>query len=226
MKRLTSDNTFEMNMHQLALNQVYVGKDGWVQYVEGPDRECSVCDLVRAVSETLGVELPMLSDEALSDLMLDWLQYGAEEPEGVVAILYRALCAMAEVRAQLFRYEDTGLEPEEIEAAKERIDIKFALWVSKTWGLADGRLNEILKAEKDGRLVVLPYKIGDLVYRIAVRKKYLNHLMDTPYIKVVEIKTENALKYKSEIGKTVFLTREEAEAALKEVERVREHEGI
>ena len=67
-------------------------------------------------AETLGVELPVLSDEDLSDLMTDWLQYGAEEPEGVVAILYRALCAMAEVRDKLFRYENTGLEPEEIMA--------------------------------------------------------------------------------------------------------------
>ena len=116
MKRLTSGNTFEMNMRQLALNQVYVGKDGWARYVEGPECECSVCDLIRTASETLGVELPILSDEDLSDLMTDWLQYGAEEPEGVVAILYRALCAMAEVRDKLFRYEDTGLEPEEIMA--------------------------------------------------------------------------------------------------------------
>lgn len=116
MKRLTSGNTFEMNMRQLALNQVYVGKDGWARYVEGPECECSVCDLIRTASETLGVELPILSDEDLSDLMTDWLQYGAEEPEGVVAILDRALCAMAEVRDKLFRYEDTGLEPEEIMA--------------------------------------------------------------------------------------------------------------
>ena len=116
MKRLTLGNALEMNMRQLALNQVYVGKDGWARYVEGPECECSVCDLIRTASETLGVELPILSDEDLSGLMMDWLQYGAEEPEGVAAILYRALCAMAEVRDKLFRYEDTGLEPEEIMA--------------------------------------------------------------------------------------------------------------
>jgi len=116
MKRLTLGNALEMNMRQLALNQVYVGRDGWARYVEGPECECSVCDLIRTASETLGVELPILSDEDLSGLMMDWLQYGAEEPEGVAAILYRALCAMAEVRDKLFRYEDTGLEPEEIMA--------------------------------------------------------------------------------------------------------------
>lgn len=41
--------------------------------------------------------------------------------------------------------------------------------------------------------------------------------MHTPYIKMVEIKPENAYKYIDEIGKTAFLTREEAEAALKAV---------
>lgn len=111
MKRLTSDNTVEMNMHELALNQVYIREDGWAQYVKAPDCECSVCDLIRTAAETFGVELPILGDEGLSDLLTDWLKYGEEEPEGVLAILYRALRAMAELRGRLCRYEDTGLEP-------------------------------------------------------------------------------------------------------------------
>ena len=80
------------------------------------------------------------------------------------------------------------------------------------------RAQELAQAEQDGRLIALPYKTGDLVYRIAVRKKYINRSMCTPYIKVIKITTENAHKYKDEIGKTVFLTREEAEVALKKRE--------
>ena len=114
MNRMTSDNTFEMNMIQRALNQVHIGKDGWEQYVEQPDLEYSVCDLIRTSAETLGVEIPILGDEVLADLLVDWLQYGVEEPEGILAILYRALCAMAALRAKLYRYEDTGLEPEQV----------------------------------------------------------------------------------------------------------------
>ena len=114
MNRLTSDNTSEMNMYQLALNQVYIGADGWAWYIKAPDEECRVCDLIRTAAETLGVELPDLSDEDLPGLMTGFLQYGEEVPEGVLAILYRALWAMADVRAKLSRYEDTGLEPEEI----------------------------------------------------------------------------------------------------------------
>ena len=110
MKRLTSDNVFEMNMTELALNQVFV-QDGWAWYRKGPEDECSVCDLIRsAATKGLwqeGIELdPNLTDEELGDVMLDWLQFGEAEPEGVLAILYRALWAMAEVRERLKLYEN------------------------------------------------------------------------------------------------------------------------
>lgn len=114
MNRMTSDNTFEMDMRQLALNQVYIGEDGWAWYVKAPDEECRVCDLIRNAAETLGVGLPIPSDKDLPGLLTSFLQYGEEEPEGVLAILYRALWAMTDLRARLSRYEDTGLEPEEI----------------------------------------------------------------------------------------------------------------
>lgn len=114
MNRLTSDNTFEMDMHQLALNQAYIGDDGWPWYRNAPEDRCRVCDLIRTAAETLNVDLPILGDEDLAGLLTDFLQYGAEEPEGILAILYRALWASAEVRERLKRYEDTELEPEEI----------------------------------------------------------------------------------------------------------------
>ena len=110
MKRLTSDNVFEMSMTELALNQVFV-EDGWAWYRKAPEDECSVCDLIRgAAAKGLyleDIELdPNLTDEELGDVMLDWLQFGEKEPEGVLAILYRALWAMAEVRERLKLYED------------------------------------------------------------------------------------------------------------------------
>ena len=110
MKRLTSDNVFEMNMTELALNQVFV-EDGWAWYRKALEDECSVCDLIRgAAAKGLwqdDIDLdPNLTDEELGDVMLDWLQFGEEEPEGVLAILYRALWAMAEVRERLKLYED------------------------------------------------------------------------------------------------------------------------
>lgn len=110
MKRLTADNVFEMNVTELALNQVFV-RDNWAWYRKAPGDACSVCDLIRSAAakglRQENIELdPNLTDEELGDVMLDWLQFGEEEPEGVLAILYRALWAMAEVRERLKLYED------------------------------------------------------------------------------------------------------------------------
>ena len=69
-------------------------------------------------------------------------------------------------------------------------------------------------AEQEGRLVVLPFQIGDHVYRVATKKKYTDHTLCSSYIKEIAIKPENVHKYINEVGKTVYLTREEAEAAL------------
>lgn len=118
-------------------------------------------------------------------------------------------CSQRKVWERLKDYEDTGLEPDVCAEYKKFEDEV----VSK--GVTFKRIIELMEAEKDGRLVVLPFKVGDFVYLIAIKRQYVNHPMHTPYIKVVEIKPENAYKYINEIGKTVFLTRKEAEAALK-----------
>lgn len=87
------------------------------------------------------------------------------------------------------------------------------------------RLKELVEADKDGRCVVLPCKIGDTVYDILMGKitekaiisihfllsKSVNHLCLQAINNrgaLTTIETEN-------LGKTVFYTREEAEAALK-----------
>nr|DAU60403.1 MAG TPA: hypothetical protein [Caudoviricetes sp.] len=83
-------------------------------------------------------------------------------------------------------------------------------------------LRELLRAEKDGRLVVLPCKIGATVYRF---QRYFNDATLKSEIKikpcVVEsvstkciITTDHMVMLFSNFGKTVFLTREEAEKAL------------
>ena len=53
---------------------------------------------------------------------------------------------------RLAAYEDTGLEPEQCENAKTIIESAFSDDTSKA-----ERIKELLKADKDGRLVVLPH---------------------------------------------------------------------
>lgn len=84
------------------------------------------------------------------------------------------------------------------------------------------RAQELAQAEKDGRLLVLqkaPPQIGNTVYEI-VENAILENLVT--YVDLQRMSCEASSDkgglvefYLCEIGKTVFLTREEAEAALK-----------
>ena len=107
---------------------------------------------------------------------------------------------------RLAAYEDTGLEPEEIMAAvTQKAVIKLA---SQALGVQPERLRELVKAEKDGRLAVLPCKVGDTVYEIDAERVYASEVKRIIYDAGHIDFDERA------IGKSVFLTSEEAEAAL------------
>lgn len=67
-------------------------------------------------------------------------------PDNVV--LHELLC-------RLSAYEDTGLTPEQCENAKVIIESTFSNDTSKV-----ERIRELLKADKEGRLMVLPCKEG------------------------------------------------------------------
>lgn len=74
------------------------------------------------------------------------------------------------------------------------------------------RLRELAEADKDGRCVVLPCKVGDTVWRI---KRTFETYPDKskPYIEPDAFLLQDVFN----IGKTVFLTREEADHELKRV---------
>ena len=103
----------------------------------------------------------------------------------------------------LAAYEDTGLTPETCAEYKKFEDEVVAS------GKTFGRLVELLHADKDGRCVVLPCKVGDTVWRI---KRTFEEYPDKskPYIEPDGFLLQDVFK----TGKTVFLTREEAEHAM------------
>lgn len=89
------------------------------------------------------------------------------------------------------------------------------------------RLKELVEADRDGRCVVLPCKVGDKVYCI---QSYFNDakMRSEEKVKCMIVDFVQSFPdlfecygmiYKFEdIGKTVFLTREEAEDALERME--------
>ena len=118
----------------------------------------------------------------------------------------------------LAAYEDTGLTPENVEALKLSAMGKAIAEITEFDGLPIDRLLELAEADKDGRLVVMPCKVDDKLYRVFdgnisehavqnmkyfARQRRLGIDM-TPFF-------PDAGRF---IGKTVFLSREEAEKAL------------
>ena len=135
---------------------------------------------------------------------------------------------------RLKAYEDTGLTPKEVTAIGELFD--YALKESKT--LTEqlallNRIRDLAEADRDGRLVMPPCKAGDTVYEVTSRKTISEYRVKAIRVELfctfIEWDIVAGFVGKSifgvpvdEIGKTVFLTREEAKEAL---EAMREEEA-
>ena len=120
-----------------------------------------------------------------------------------------------EAKSELDAYRSTGVLPEGLNRAfNETAIIKLAAQALNT---TPDHLRDIIKAEQDGRLVVLPCKVGDHVWadgREAIVVWFLGYKTE----RYLHAQFFDNAKHTDipfyEIGKTVFLTREEAEAAL------------
>lgn len=112
-----------------------------------------------------------------------------------------------EIIDRLAAYEDTGLAPEEITGYLNATD-------------------EYVRASEEGRLIVLPCKVGDTVYKLskglcparALDKcnTYCDGWDSSKYCHegvALVMETVFSLGMLNQIGKKYFLTREEAEAA-------------
>lgn len=130
---------------------------------------------------------------------------------------YDGNCTQKEVWGRLKAYEDAGLSPQACAEARE---------IEETLSGCDysiSRMVELMKADKEGRLVVLPcrqgaelwtygnFPQGREVYRFTVSDvSTLNGRTVLNTLGLGTIRPED-------IGKTVFLSREEAEKALQEM---------
>lgn len=89
-------------------------------------------------------------------------------------------------------------------------------------GKIPNRLRELAEADKDGRVIVLPAKKGDTLYavtRFGVEKRVVKEIAAPFFYNTYESSDRAALSTAiRNFGKTVFLTREEAERALQEME--------
>ena len=215
MKRLTT-NCPDNNL-DAALNLFYVKDfETWVRGGgDGPDYpDIRLYDFIRKAAKILlpDLDFPMDDDGvdyAMGELLLD----GPDEPTGLLALLYTAAWSFAELRGRLMQYEDTGLTPERCaEFARADAEGRYIVMRdAEQEGVA--RLRELAEADKDGRLVVLPCKVGDTVYLIVTKRARI-YAPEFRFIKKSKLTFLNMERVLQDFGKTVFLTNEEAEAAL------------
>lgn len=141
---------------------------------------------------------------------------------------YDTDCSQKQVWERLKAYEDTGLEPEAIKTVKLALAAKHMVDLETLNNTPISRLVELAEADKDGRVIILPCKVGHRVFAMLDTDKHISEC------EVKQIGLGNEIGFVglepigargreygvalNGFGKTVFLTREEAEKALAEME--------
>lgn len=191
MGRLTVNKApAEMNMRELAHNCCYV-KDGYAQYRDF-ETDIDARELVRDLMLNQNIfeidSNEMLSDEAFDETMLDNLGYGPKEIEGLIALFYRNLWAMADLHARLKTYED---------AEEQGLLVKLPCKVGDVVYIAGDRFPAVIESIRIGEdnHIMIEFVEYDKCYE------------------VTEVWAEGGFEL-DDIGKTVFFTQEEAETAL------------
>lgn len=158
----------------------------------------------------------MVSDEALKKLQ----EQIAAWPMTQRFVVQQLIEDYRRNREDLRAYEATGLTPELVRETAE-----LAIWVHDN-GIE--KIKEWIKADKDGRVVVLPCKVGDTLWVTGRDNVPREMELEAPDIRTVctdednlcmstcNRKPDGFCAYRlrndgADIGKTVFLTREEAE---------------
>ena len=182
MERLTSTKPVEeMSMVELAHNCCYA-KDRLARYRDF-EMDMDARDFARNLMTTLTDDELPLDDDNFDEEVLENLIYDPfSNVKGLIALFYRNLWAMADLRERLKEYED---------------------------------------AEEQGLLLRLPCKIGDEAWALRhykgvtyAQKGFVNEMFFTRDMRLCIVVKNIA---RGEFGKTVFLTKEEAEQALKQM---------
>ena len=104
---------------------------------------------------------------------------------------------------RLAAYEETGLEPEEIDDLQAQYNtILKAMIQDGERIISTDRLAELARADREGRVVVLPAGIGDTVHHITTCKNFSQVLDGTMYGPDGELGTATGLYCPCELAET------------------------
>lgn len=131
---------------------------------------------------------------------------------------YDTDCSQKQVWERLKQYEDTGLSPI---ACEESAKTEKGL---SEGGYSISRMVELMCADQEGRVIVLPCEVGYAAYWVhngIITDCHINRIQVNRkgvFLCLKSKKSHGAFRVDTCLGKTVFLTREEAEKALAEME--------
>lgn len=197
MEKLTNNKKVsDMSMIELAHNSCYADDERNARYRDY-EMDMDARDFARNLMVTLAKDEMPISDTEFDVEILDNLAIDPfSDVRGLIALFYRNLWAMANLRETLKKYEDAG---------------------------------------EQGRLIKLPCKVGDTVWDNDYGRPYAYTITAFSFGECEEyidepVTTKEVVFYyanssgsitgsfaESEIGKSVFLSKSEAEAKLKEL---------
>lgn len=192
MERLTSNKKVsDMSMIELAHNSCYADDKRNARYRDY-DLDIDSRQLVRHLMKDMcGEDLSNLTDEEFDEYMGSMLSIELNCEIGLLALFYRNLWAMANLRETLKKYEDLEEHGRLVKLPCKVGDTVYAI------GFNNNK----------------PIIYESVVLRILITEKEIVF-----NVKVDEFEINSQLK-QSMFGKTVFLTQAEAEQKLNEMER-------
>lgn len=191
MKRLTTND----ENHILASLNLFYCKDNEVWIRGGgpePDyADCTLVDWIVSAAEKHHLDIFSRDAEGLGEEMYDSMQFGSDTIEGIVALLHAAAIQAAEMRGHLAAIEDILGDEYDLDHLRKLVQIDQLIG-KDVWSADPFQDNK----PRDGGVV------GYEVYSDAVNL-FVNFdpVPMTAYFSL------------EDIGKTVFMTREEAEEA-------------
>ena len=197
MERLTSNKTTsDMNMLELAYNSCYADEKCNARY-RNYELDIDSRELVRKLIKDICKEdLSYMSDEEFDEYVSEMLSVEIDSQIGLLAVFYRNLWAMAELREKLKEYED--LE-------EQGMLIKFPCRVGDMLYYPDKEFN-----------IIFPVRLTEIVIKFNGLDTSSCQYDCSSFDECGDVYEEYEFDT-NDFGKSVFLTKSEAEAKLEEL---------
>ncbi len=216
MERLTTNkDVSEMSMYELAHNSCYA-KDGRARYRDY-DTDIDAREVAKKLlSKYADMQEEFTDDEEFDEYMENYLSYGIDHLSNkksikvLIASFYANLWAMADLRERLAEYEDLEEQGKLLIVPKiKKNKILYWIWADEIMPVLFRRIVGCAVDSGGNPHVMCEMELKkDRTFVHTYRRKPVEHTFKAG---------EKRYFYSEDIGQTVFLTKEAAKSALKEM---------